>query len=91
MSQPAEVDKLRAATALSNVADMDQIPLFIGSYSTRPSGGSIDSTLGHRFCQHHGLETGDSVIQYLDQETGALVILPEDATGRCPSMEGRDD
>lgn len=49
------------------------------TYCTSVSGGSIRVTAASEFCDLNDVDVGDEIIAYLDQQTGALVLLPADS------------
>jgi len=92
MAQSEQLAKMRAADALQNVtASGDDYLMHIGNYTTSFAGGSITATLGREFCKNHDLQEGDMIQQFFDAKTGALVIIPDSATDRCPNFEGAMD
>lgn len=92
MSQSEEFAKARATEALCHVTQSDGGYLMhVGDYSPSPCGGSIRASLASQFIDYHDLDAGETVQQFFDSKTGALVIIPEQATDRVPSMGADDD
>jgi hypothetical protein len=92
MSQSEEFAKARAAEALCHVTQSNgDYLMHVGDYSPSPCGGSIRASLASQFIDYHDLDTGETVKQFFDSKTGALVIIPEQSTDSVPSMRGSDD
>lgn len=79
MSQSEEIGRARAANALEHVTATEGVPMLVGEYTTSYAGDSITSSLAARFVDRHELTTGEKVQQFLDPESGALVIVPKNA------------
>jgi len=80
MSQPKEMAQLRAETALGNTTSSNMDHVFhLGTYSASYSGRSISASLGSQFVDYHDLKKKDSLVQFFDVESGALVILPAES------------
>jgi hypothetical protein len=70
----------RARQAVNRMVDnnpmVDDNVWFLNDYSTTLRGSSVSAQLASEFCDRNGISPGDSIEQYLDGETGALVIVP---------------
>lgn len=53
----------------------------MGTYRASPNGSSnsLKQTLPIDYVRHHDIEAKDKIQTWIDSETGALIILPEDA------------
>jgi len=71
------IAKLRAERALGEITDREARMIFLNEYQTSYSGNSISSALSHRFVDYHEVGTQEPMLQFFDQSTGALVILPK--------------
>lgn len=53
----------------------------LGSYRVHSCGStspSVKAVLAESFVDFHGIDAGNSINVWMDSETGALIILPED-------------
>lgn len=92
MSQAREkAARIRAVKALEGIADPDSRHIYLREYTTSGSGSSssLKGTLHKQFVRHHGLQPKDSLMEFYDTETGALIILPKDG-GKTDTAPGGD-
>lgn len=61
----------RASEALN-----EESAVAVGEYTTSYAGSSVTASMAQEFCRYHGIETGHSVKQWFDYQSGALIILP---------------
>jgi len=81
------VAKKRARVTLKNITGSEpEYLMHLGNYSTRSSGGSMEATLAEQFAKHHSLESKDSVLEFFDFQTGALVIIPRKSVSDSPKL-----
>lgn len=92
MASSDSIAGLRASAALENVTgEPGDYVLYIGNYSAGVSGNSIYSVLGDEFVKEHDVSKSDTMMEFFDAKTGALVIIPKKVASNSPSMMGADD
>ena len=76
--------RLRAQRALDGLTNDESRLVYCREYSVSGSGSStsLQTRLHHQWVKRHDLACKDSVLQFYDEETGALVILPTETAER---------
>jgi len=70
--------KLRAQRALDGLTDDNSRLVYCREYTVSGSGSStsLQTRLHHQWVQRHEIECKETVLEFYDEKTGALVILP---------------
>lgn len=71
--------RLRAQRALDGLLDSESRIVYCREYTASQSGSSssVMATLHRDWTRRHDVEPKDDLLQFYDEETGALVIVPK--------------
>jgi len=80
MAAGKKAARLRAERALDGLQDSGSRILYCREYTASQSGSSssLMATLHRDWTRRHGVEPKDELLQFYDEETGALVILAKE-------------
>jgi hypothetical protein len=76
--------RLRAERTLNELGDNNARIVYCREYTLGDSGSStsLKATMHYEWVRRHDLDPTDDVLEFYDEESGALVILPKDGHER---------